>query len=200
MSANARAMLMPASAVPSRNALSRSRNSGRSQTLSPRYLTGRPFSSGNARRNPQWILARHRLECSQGNASPHSPITCTTSRRARGPVSKSMKTICCHGPSVSRPPTKGTVSDEPISAARTWRWRCHCSSGDGANRLAVAARTCQGRLGCLPRHCPRTPAWSCGGGTVVENGHDAGQQASLGDRSLDERGNVFRGGVACVRR
>ena len=51
---------------------------------------------------------------------PHSPITCTTSCRWRGRTSKSTKTTCCQVPSVSLPSTKGTVSEGPSSAARTW--------------------------------------------------------------------------------
>ena len=67
------------------------------------------YRATSGRRTPQ-------LWC--GGERTHSPITCTTSFLARGVVSKSRKTICCHVPSVSRPATNGTVSDGPTSAAR----------------------------------------------------------------------------------
>jgi hypothetical protein len=49
----------------------------------------------------------------------HSPTTVTTTRRSLARLSKSTSTTCCHVPRSSRPAATGTVTDGPITEART---------------------------------------------------------------------------------
>ena len=51
--------------------------------------------------------------------SPIFPTTWTQAWRVRGP-SNSQKKTPCHVPSLSRPPSTMSVTDEPTSEALTW--------------------------------------------------------------------------------
>jgi hypothetical protein len=60
------------------------------------------------------------LACFLKDIPPYSPITCTITSLCLGRTSKSTKMICCQVPSVRRLSAKGTVSEAPSNAARTW--------------------------------------------------------------------------------
>jgi hypothetical protein len=58
----------------------------------------------------------------RGRAKRPQDATCTRTIRWRGRSSKSRSTTCCQVPRARRPPTTGTASEAPMSAARMWAW------------------------------------------------------------------------------